>query len=128
MSIYRGYSSVGRDYGPYKLQDNNLIIQDLLNSFNIRKGEKLHNPDFGCIIWYRLFDPLTPALKDEIVKDVDKLLRYDPRFSVIDRVTIQESTSHDGLVIVAQLIFTQSNQTYNLNLLFDRGTKGVYTF
>ena len=128
MSIYRGYSSVDRDYGPYKLQDNNLIIQDLLNSFNIRKGEKLQNPDFGCIIWDRLFDQMTPGLKDEIVKDVDKLLRYDPRFSVIDRVTLQESTTHDGIIIVAQLVFTQTNQTYNLNLLFDRGTKGLYTF
>ena len=65
MALYKGFSTksfkysgpttivgtVDNDFGPYTLTDNNLIIMDLINSLNIRKGEKLMNPGYGCKIW-----------------------------------------------------------------------------
>jgi phage baseplate assembly protein W len=126
MTLYRGYSSVNRDFGPYRLSDNDLIVQDLLNHLSIRKGEKLHNPGFGCIIWDRMFDPLTPALKLEIKKDLDRIIAYDPRFSVVQQTTIQESPDGRGLVLNFALAFSKDNQIANLNVLFDNKTKNIY--
>jgi len=138
MALYKGFSTksfkfsspasiVGlqdNDFGPYSLNDKNLIIMDLINHFNIRKGEKLMNPNYGCLIWDRLFDPLTPALKDAIIKDVSTIIKSDPRISVLQKVIIQESPDGHGLLLDAEIVIKSTNELINLNLTFD-GTVGV---
>jgi phage baseplate assembly protein W len=119
MTLYRGFSTVNRDFGPYGLADNDLIVQDFLNNLNIRKGEKLMNPDFGCIIWDRLFDPLTPALKNEITKNIQDIISYDPRLSTVSSTTIQESPDGQGLVLNFTLQFAGTNQISTLSVRFD---------
>jgi phage baseplate assembly protein W len=138
MALYKGFSTksfnyssptsiVGlqdNDFGPYSLVDKNLIIMDLINHFNIRKGEKLMNPNYGCLIWDRLFDPLTPALKDAIIKDVSAIITSDPRISVVQKVIIQETADSQGLLLDAEIVIKSTNELVNLNLAFD-GTTGV---
>lgn len=126
MALYKGYSSVNRTFGPFGITDNDLIVQDLLNHLQIRKGEKLHNPNFGCIIWNRLFDPLTPALKDEIKQDIDAIIAYDPRFNVVSNTIIQESPDGRGLVLNFQLQFATDNKTAALDVLFNSQTQRLY--
>ena len=46
---YRGISTVA-DNKTFALYDIALIKQDIINHFHIRQGEKLENPEFGCII------------------------------------------------------------------------------
>jgi len=126
MALYKGFSTVNRDFGPYALSDNDLIVQDLLNHLSIRKGEKLMNPNFGTIIWNRLFDPLTPALQTEISQDINLIIAYDPRFSVISKALIQESPDGKGLLLNFQLQFSGTNQLAALNVLFDRSLNKLY--
>lgn len=120
MSIYRGFNTIDRDFGPYKLKDEALVIRDLLNHFAIRKGEKLHNPNFGSIIWNTLFEPLTPAIKEDIRKDVERIVRYDPRVKVLNRVSIIEYES--GLRLDVEITFSSTNQVANLQLEFNKDT------
>ena len=47
---YKGFNSNDSKNG-YKSFDIDLVKQDIINHFYIRKGEKLQNPDFGTIIW-----------------------------------------------------------------------------
>jgi phage baseplate assembly protein W len=138
MAIYKGFSTktfnhsdpatiVGladNNFGPYNLTDKNLIIMDLINHFNIRKGEKLMNPNFGCLIWDRLFEPLTPALKDAITKDVTEIIQADPRIDVLQRVQLSQSTDGLGILLTADIIIKNTNELVSLNLAFD-GTSGV---
>lgn len=126
MALYKGYSSVNRDFGPYNITDNDLIVQDLLNHLQIRKGEKLMNPNFGSIIWNRLFDPLTPALKTEIKNDIDSIIAYDPRFNVVSQTLIQESPDGRGLILNFQLQFATDNKIADLNVLFDKSSNRLY--
>ena len=77
------------------------------------------NPDFGCIIWDRIFDPLTPALKTEIVKNIQDIISYDPRLSTVSSTTIQESPNGQGLVLNFTLQFAGTNQVSTLNVRFD---------
>ena len=126
MTLYNGYSTVDRDFGPYKISDNDLIVRDLLNHLSIRKGEKLMNPDFGCIIWNRMFDPLTPALQAEIQKDIDEIIHYDPRFSVVDQVTIQKSPDTNGLILNFSLVFNDTDKQAALQVLFDQNTNKLF--
>ena len=125
MSIYRGFNTVGRDFGPYKLKDNALVIRDLLNHLYIRKGEKLLSPEFGSIIWTSLFEPLTAVLKEAIRADVERIVKYDPRIRVLNRVTVDEY--ENGLRLDVQITFSSNNETANLALQFDRRTNTIFS-
>jgi len=135
MALYKGFSTKNfnyslssingtsdNDYGPYSVTDKDLIVMDLLNHFSIRKGEKLMNPNFGCIIWDRLFDPLTEELKTAIINDVGNIMISDPRISVVDRIIIEESPAGDGLMFNASITIKSTNELVSLNLLFDNTT------
>jgi phage baseplate assembly protein W len=47
----------------FRVTDAELVKQNLYNHFNVRKGEKLMQPNFGTIIWNMLFEPLTEETK-----------------------------------------------------------------
>lgn len=113
-------------FGPYNLSDKNLIIMDILNHFHIRRGEKLMNPKFGTIIWERLFEPMTTALKSELVNDVNAIIKYDPRVSMIDRVNLTESNDGHGLIIEVSFVLKSTNELVAINMKFD-GTTGIMT-
>jgi len=113
--MYRGFSTVGRNR-KFRLTDFELVKQDLINHFYIRKGEKLMNPDFGTIIWNVVHEPLTEDLKSVIVTDIKAIAGYDPRISV-DNVVITEYDQ--GIQVELQLRYVQTNQTNLLNLQFD---------
>ena len=126
MALYKGYSTVNRDFGPCAISDNDLIVQDLLNHLQIRKGEKLMNPNVGTIIWNRLYDPLTPALKTEIKKDIDRIIAYDPRFNVVSSTLVQESPDGRGLVLNFQLQFATDNKIAQLSVIFDKVANNLF--
>ena len=113
--MYRGFSTVGRNR-KFRLTDFELVKQDLINHFYIRKGEKLMNPDFGTIIWNVIHEPLTEDLKSVIVTDIKAIASYDPRLS-IDNVVVTEYDQ--GIQVELQLRYVQTNQTNLLNLQFD---------
>ena len=113
--MYRGFSTVGRNR-KFRLTDFELVKQDLINHFYIRKGEKLMNPDFGTIIWNVVHEPLTEDLKSVIVTDINNIASSDPRLS-IDNVVVTEYSQ--GIQVELQLRYVQTNQTNLLNLQFD---------
>jgi phage baseplate assembly protein W len=113
--MYRGFSTVNRKK-KFRLTDFELVRQDLINHFYIRKGEKLMNPGFGTIIWNVLHEPLTDNLKSIITTDIKNIVSSDPRLAV-DRVMITEYDQ--GLQIDLELRYVQTNQSSLLNLRFD---------
>jgi phage baseplate assembly protein W len=113
--LYKGFSTVGRNK-KFRLTDFELIKQDLVNHFHIRKGEKLMNPNFGTIIWNVLYDPFTPELKSAIIADIKAIAAYDPRVS-IDNVIVTEYET--GIQIELELRYLQTNQTNLMNLRFN---------
>jgi phage baseplate assembly protein W len=113
--MYRGFSTVGRKK-KFRLTDFELVRQDLINHFYIRKGEKLMNPSFGTIIWNVLHEPLTDSLKNVIAEDIKNIVSSDPRLAV-DRVVITEY--EQGLQVDLELRYVQTNQTALMNLQFD---------
>lgn len=117
--LYKGFSTIGRDR-KFRLTDFELIKQDLINHFHIRKGEKLMNPNFGTIIWNVLYDPFTAELKSAIIADIKAIAAYDPRVS-IDNVIVTEFET--GIQIELELRYLQTNQTNIMNLRFNNQTR-----
>lgn len=115
-NIYRGFSTYNRNK-KFKVTDYELVRQDLFNYFNIAKGEKLMNPNFGTIIWNLLFDPLTPDTKKAMLDDIRRIVNYDPRIAV-QNVILTEFDR--GIQIEIELTYLLSNQQDRLTLQFDR--------
>lgn len=113
---YRGFSS-NNNKKNYKLYDLDLVKQDLLNHFYIRKGEKLENPSFGTIIWDVLFENFTEEVKQLVSQDVETILNYDPRISV--NAVIIDTTDH-GLRIEADIVYLPFNINERMVLNFDK--------
>ena len=116
MYTYRGFSTVGRSK-KFRLTDLELVKRDLMNHFQIRKGEKLMNPDFGSIIWNTLFEPLTEETKRVIIDDVNTIVGYDPRLKVNDVVLTEQQ---NGLQIQISLTYIPNNQTSAMSFVFDK--------
>lgn len=119
--LYRGFSTIGRNK-KFRLTDFDLVKQDLINHFHIRKGEKLMNPNFGTIIWNVLYEPLTEDLKSVITSDVKAIAAYDPRIA-IDNIIITEFDR--GIQIELELRYLQTNQTNLMNLKFDQQSSTI---
>jgi phage baseplate assembly protein W len=113
---YKGFDS-NTNKNNFKLYDIDLVKQDIINHFYIRKGEKLQNPDFGTIIWDILFEPFTDEVKRLISKDVEAIINYDPRISV-NSVTID--STEQGIRIEADITYLPFNILEKMSFNFDR--------
>ncbi len=117
QKAYRGFSTVNPENNTFQAYDLSLIKQDLINHFNIRQGEKLSDPTFGCIIWDALFEPLTEELKEAITENVTAIVNFDPRTSASE---IQVSEYEAGIQIECTLTYLQYNISEQLRIDFDK--------
>lgn len=113
---YRGISTVANPRG-FNLFDLEIIKQDIINHFHIRKGEKLENPTFGTIIWDVLFEPFTEDLKEIIIKDITEIVNFDPRVSV-ETVTVDAYES--GLQVDCTLTYIPYSISETMRIKFDQ--------
>jgi phage baseplate assembly protein W len=115
--MYKGFSSISPATENYNLYDFELIKQDILNHFNTRQGERLMNPEFGCVIWDLLFEPLTENIKQLILQNVNKIINYDPR---VKAETVIVTSYSQGIQIQCTLKFVPYNIQQTLQLQFDQ--------
>lgn len=118
---YKGFNSKDSKNG-FKQYDIDLVKQDIVNHFYIRKGEKLQNPDFGTIIWDILFEPFTDEVKRLISKDVEAIINYDPRISV-NSITID--STEQGIRIEADITYLPFNIIEKMTFNFDRNNSVI---
>jgi len=115
--IYRGISTVDQESDSVALYDQELIKQDLLNHFNIRKGEKIYNPNFGTIIWDLIYDPLTDQTRDLVITDVVAIMDNDPRINVSNVQVLQRDY---GIQIACEIEYIKLSVSEQMIFNFDR--------
>ena len=123
MTIYRGFST-RLNAKKYSVTDFQLAKQDMINHFEIRKGEKLMNPTFGSIIWDMLFEPLTEDTKQIITNDITRIIGYDPRLAVQQVAVTEQDT---GFLIEIIVSYIPTDQTDTIALNFDRANNRLIT-
>jgi phage baseplate assembly protein W len=119
--VYKGFNSKETTKN-YKLYDIDLVKQDLMNHFYIRKGEKLENPEFGTIIWDMLFEQFTESVKNMIAKDVEEIINYDPRMQVNE---VQIDSTDIGIRIQADITYIPFNINEKMTFEFDKSTSSI---
>jgi len=122
MALYKGYNTIGNKSTKTRLEDSELIKRDLMNHFNIRKGEKLMNIEFGTIIWDVLFEPLTEDLRDAIVEDVTEIANYDPRI-ITESVLVDEY--ENGILVEVSIRYKNTSEVESMRFMFDQNQASV---
>jgi phage baseplate assembly protein W len=118
---YKGFNSKESSKN-FKLYDIDLVKQDLINHFHIRKGEKLENPEFGTVIWDMIFEQFTEDVKNIIAKDVEDIINYDPRITVNE---VQIDTTEQGIRIQADIVYIPFNVNERMTFNFDKNNSVV---
>jgi phage baseplate assembly protein W len=115
--IYKGFSTVDPQSRDVRLYDFDLIKQDIINQFSVRKNERVMNPEFGTIIWDCIYDPFTEDLKTEIANDITRIVGSDPRVNATE-VNITEQDF--GMILEITLEYVNTDQTEVMSLTFDK--------
>ena len=115
--FYKGFSTIDPSASDVRLYDYNLIKQDILNQFNIRKGERVMLPDFGTVVWDLLYEPFTDATKSAIADDVVRIVASDPRADALEVKVIEQEY---GMLLEVTLLYRNTNQTDVMKLQFDK--------
>jgi phage baseplate assembly protein W len=115
--FYKGFSTVDETAADSRLYDYELIKQDILNQFNIRKNERVMNPNFGTVIWDLLFEPFTETTKQQIAEDVTRIVTSDPRASALSINVIEQEY---GMLLEITLLFKGTDQTDQMKVSFDK--------
>lgn len=123
MITYRGFSTK-LNAKKFSVTDFELAKRDLMNYFEIRKGEKLMQPSFGTVIWDMLFEPLTEETQQVITDDITRIIGYDPRLSVGQVAVTQQD---NGFLVQITLSYIPTDQTETIALNFDRNSKKLTT-
>jgi phage baseplate assembly protein W len=119
MRVFKGFSTVDREWGTFKSYDIELAKRDLLNEIYTRKGERLMSPEFGYIVWDLLFDPLTSEVVNLIRTDTQRIIDRDPRFE-FRRLDVTEDTDLQTITVVINLNYIPLATATELTATFAR--------
>jgi phage baseplate assembly protein W len=122
----------GKDGGPggtrqsivwgkkFKLVDTKLVVQDFINSMNIRRGTKVGQPGYGTVLWDFLFDTNTAGVRAQIESEVRRLARQDPRI-ILNSLTIYSNSN--GILIEIQMAISPINEAFVAKVKFNLATE-----
>jgi phage baseplate assembly protein W len=101
----------------FRLVDDQLVLRDFINAFNIKQGDKVGQPDYGTTIWDYVFDPNVAEITGSIEEEVRRIASQDSRI-VLNEVTAY--TWDNGILIEIQINFQPFNNLFDFGLYLDR--------
>jgi phage baseplate assembly protein W len=111
---------VQRSGKKFRTVDEQLVIQDLINSFNIVQGQKPGKPEYGTTLWSFIFEPNTVDVRKELEHEIARIVQLDPRIILNN---IQTENMEYGIMIQLELAVSPFNNVTQLSVLFDQGSK-----
>lgn len=99
------------------LFDTDLIKRDLYNHFYTRIGERVMRPDFGCRIWEYIMEPNVDMVRQDILNEVERVVRLDVRLDVRD---IRLFEKDHTIIVVCTLVYRPFQTSEVFQLSFDR--------
>jgi hypothetical protein len=106
----------------FRLVDNPLVIQDLVNALNIQQGEKVGNPEYGTTLWSFIFEPNTSDVTSQLESEIRRVANQDPRLILN---TISVFPQENGILVEVELAVSPFNQATQISLFFDQATNSA---
>lgn len=107
---------VGNQFG---LVDASLVIQDFVNSLNIRQGEKVGQPGYGTTLWSFVFEPNTADVQFQLETEIRRVANTDPRLIIN---TVRAYPQENGILLEVEMAVSPFNQANLLSVFFNSAT------
>jgi hypothetical protein len=106
----------------YRMTDEQLVVRDLLNAFNIPQGQKVGQPDYGTTIWSFVFEPNTQDVQAQLENEIRRIAAADPRLQL---GYVKCFPQENGISVEVQLSINPFNQAQVLNVFFNSKTNSA---
>ncbi len=106
----------------FRLVDNPLVIQDLVNALNIQQGEKVGNPEYGTTLWSFIFEPNTFDVTSQLEGEIRRVASQDPRL-ILNTVSV--FPQENGILVEVEFAISPFNQAAQMSLFFDQATNSA---
>ncbi len=106
----------------FRLTDERLVVQDLINALNIRQGEKVGQPDYGTTIWGYVFDPNIQDTQLALETEIRRIASQDPRLMIN---YVNAYPQENGILMEIELSIVPFNQTELLSIFFDANSSSA---
>ena len=117
-----GFGSVTQSINPgkkYRLVEDSLVVQDFINAFNIRQGQKVGQPGYGTTLWDFIFDQNDLTTQQRIQTEVQRVASLDPRI-ILNTVSVYPQDN--GILIDVEIAVAPFNQAQVLSLFANINT------
>lgn len=101
----------------FRLVDQPLVIQDLINALNIQQGQKVGKPEYGTTLWSFVFEPNTADVQFQLENEIRRVASGDPRLVVN---SVKAFPQDNGILLEVELAITPFNDATILSVFFDR--------
>ena len=116
MTTFVGFNTQNQ-YKKYTLVDIALIKRDLLNAFNIRRGQIPGRPGYGTVLWDYLFENQIEAVQQGIIDEVQRVAGGDPRIYIYN---VNVYPQENGMLIELELQVVATTNSEILSIFFDQ--------
>ena len=106
----------------YRLTDAELVIQDLVNALNIRRGEKVGQPSYGTTLWDFVFEPNTADVSTALQNEIRRVASSDSRININ---TIRAWQREEGILVEVQLSINPFNNPGDISIVFNPDTNAA---
>lgn len=103
----------------FRLVDEQLVITDFVNAFNITRGSKVGQPEYGTNIQSFIFEPNTPDTQFKIEDEVRRVAGLDPRMVVN---TVRSYPQDNGILVECEVAIRPFNNPRTLDIFFNNLT------
>lgn len=104
----------------FKLVDEALVIQDLVNALNIQQGQKVGQPSYGTTLWSFVFDPNTSDTQFNLQNEITRVVGLDPRLILN---SVKAFPQENGILIELEIAVAPFNQARLVEIFLDNQTR-----
>lgn len=108
----------------YRLSDEQLVINDFINSLNIPQGQRVGQPGYGTTLWSFIFEPNTTDVRLLLETEIRRMAAMDPRLILN---TVQAFPQDNGILLEVELAVAPFNNPMTLNVTFDQATSKAFS-
>lgn len=101
----------------FRLVDEQLIMQDLINALNIPQGSKPGKPSYGTTIWSFIFEPNTPDTQFQLESEIRRVASQDPRLILNSVIAYPQE---NGILLEVEIAVSPFNNAGQLQIFFDQ--------
>lgn len=101
----------------FRLVDQQLVLRDFLNAFNIKQGDKVGQPQYGTTIWDYIYDPNVTEVVTDIENEVRRIANLDTRIVMNSVVAYPWE---NGVLIEVEMAFQPFNNPVEFGLYLDK--------